>query len=138
MSAAVRDSKLRNGCFDYVFVDDRLLLSATGEKSPRHLYDLDPDWNAELFHAHRIRSGQGLIALPIAANLRHCIPPRAAEQQASVERQLRWLHSQDPAVHSADLLAIYADDMEKPAAIGLDPDAPSHFEGFLSSLSEPP
>ncbi len=136
MAAAVRDSKLRNGGFDYVFVDDRLLLSATGEKSPRHLYDLDPDWNAELFHAHRIRSGQGLIALPIAANLRHCIPPRAAEQQASVERQLRWLHSQDPAVHSADLLAIYADDMEKPAAIGWDPDGPSQFEGFLRWLSE--
>ena len=136
MAPAIRDSTLRNGGFDYVFIDDRLLLPVSGDHAPRHLYDRNPVWDQQLFHAYHILGGHGLIALPIAANLRRCIPPRAPEQQRSVENQLRWLLSLDSPSLRADFLAIYADDMEKPAAIGWDPSGPSQFERFLRWLSQ--
>jgi hypothetical protein len=138
MARVLRDPALRNEGFEYVFVDDRLLLPITGGNSPRHRYDRKPDWDAQHFYASRIEGGQGLIALPIAANLRHSIPPRTREQQQSVEKQLRWIGSLSPALHRSDFIAIYADDMEKPAAIGWDPEGPAQFEGFLRWLSEAP
>ena len=136
MAAILRDPALRNGGFDSVFVDDRLLLPVSGASSPRHLYDRKPDWDPQLFHSSRILGGKGLIALPIAFNLRQCIPPRAPQHQQSVENQLHWIQSLNPALHDADFLAIYADDMEKPAAIGWDPRGPSQYEAFLRWLSE--
>lgn len=136
MAAALRDPALRNGGFDYVLVDDRLLLPVTGENAPRHLYDREREWDPQLFHAYRILGGHGLVALPIAAELRQSIPPRSKEHQRRVEKQLRWVSLLDPALHGADFLAIYADDMEKPAAIGWDPSGPAQFEAFLRWLSE--
>ena len=136
MGSVIRDPTLRNGGFDYVLVDDRLLLPVSGDNSVRHLYDGNPKWDPKLLHAYRILAGEGLIALPIAANLRRCIPPRTPEQHREVERQLRWISSLNPAAYQADFLAIYGDDMEKPAGVGWDPDGPSQFEQFLGWLSE--
>lgn len=136
MAPAIRDPALRNGGFDYVFIDDRVLLAVGGKNSPRHSYDRNPKWDPSLFHAYRISEGQGLIALPIGTHLRHCIPPRTPEQQNGIEKQLRWISSLDPAFHDADFLAIYGDDMEKPAAVGWDPGGPLQFEQFLHWLSE--
>lgn len=53
----------------------------------------------------------------------------------AIENQLRWISSLDPASYPADFLAIYGDDMEKPAAVGWDPDGPSQFQQFLRWLS---
>jgi hypothetical protein len=135
MAAVIRGLALRNGGFDYVFIDDRVLLPVSGQASARHLYDRNPKWDAKLFQACRILEGHGLIALPIATNLRWCVPHRTPEQRQQVEKQLRWLSSLDPASSGADFLAIYGDDMEKPAAVGWDPDGPSQFEEFLRWLS---
>lgn len=136
MAPVLRDPTLRNGGFDYVFVDDRVLLPVSGQDSPRHRYDRDPKWDPTLFNACGILDGQGLIALPIATTLRRCIPPRSPDQQKEVESQLQWISSLDPACHPADFLAIYADDMEKPAAVGWDPEGPLQFEQFLRWLTE--
>lgn len=136
MASVIRDTTLRNGGFDYVIIDDRVLLPVAGENSVRHLYDRNPKWDPKLLHACRILEGQGLIALPIAANLRRCIPPRTPEQHQEVERQLSWIFSLDPTSYQADFLAVYGDDMEKPAGVGWDPDGPSQFEQFLRWLSE--
>src|SRR5260370_24947327 len=103
---------------------------------PRHTYDRELNWAPDFFQAYNIERGHGLIALPIAANLRRCIPPRAPEQMRSVEKQLRWISSLSPSLHRADFLAIYADDMEKPAAVGWDPDGPAPFERLLRLLSK--
>src|SRR5260370_36888217 len=97
MAPVIRDPALRNGGFDYVFIDDRVLLPVSDEDSLRHRYDQNPKWDPKLFHASRILGGQGLTALPIATNLRRCIPPRAAEQHQETERQLRWISSLDTA-----------------------------------------
>ena len=135
MASVIRDPALLNGGFDSVFIDDRVLLAVSGNESPRHLYDGNPTWDPMLFNACLIADGQGLIALPIATNLRLCIPPRSAKQQQNIERQLRWLSSLDAASYASDFIAIYGDDMEKPAAVGWDPDGPSNFEEFLRSVS---
>jgi hypothetical protein len=136
MAGTLRDSTLSNGGFDYVFVDDRVLYSSTGPNPGRHLNDRNPIWDPVLFSAYPIVGGNGLIALPIAENLRHCIPPRSVEQARSVERQLRWLGSTNHDLKSVDLLGIYADDMEKPAAIGWDAEGPLQFAQFLRWLSQ--
>ncbi len=138
MAGVLRDSTLRNGGFDCVFIDDRLLLPVAGENSPRLLYDQNPESHPELFQACQILGGQGLVAVPIAGNLRRCIPPRDPRQQRGVDHQLRWVGSLEPDLHGGDFLALYADDMEKPAAVGWDPDGPSQFESFLRWLSESP
>jgi hypothetical protein len=135
MAATLRDATLSNGGFDYVFVDDRILYSSTGHHSPRHLNDTNPIWDPALFRGYPVVGGHGLIALPIAENLRHCIPPRSAEQARTVDRQLRWLGANYES-DGADLLGIYADDMEKPAAIGWDAEGPLQFAQFLQWLSQ--
>src|SRR5260370_29960285 len=125
MAPVIRDPALRNGIFDYVFIDDRVLLPVSGEESLRHLYDRNPRWDPKLLHACWVLDGQGLIALPIATNLRRCIPPRTPEQLREVERQLSWVSSLNPTSYHADFLAIYGDDMEKPAGVGWDANGPS-------------
>lgn len=136
MSPALRDDALVNGGFDHVFVDDRILYSDVGNPSPRHLHDLRGQWDPALFHCYEIAGGHSLTALPIAGNLRHCIPPRTSEDLRRVEKQLTWIRGIDPAQHRADFLAVYGDDMEKPAAIGWDAAGPSQFETFLKWIKE--
>lgn len=136
MSPALRDDSLINGGFDFVFVDDRILYSDVGSPSPRHLHDLTSQWDPVLFHGYEIAGGHGLTALPIARNLRHCIPPRTPEDLRRIERQLTWIQGLNPAQHKADFLAVYGDDMEKPAAIGWDAAGPSQFETFLRWIKE--
>jgi hypothetical protein len=136
MAAVLRDPALRNGGYESVLVDDRLLLPTFGPESPRLAYDRGRNWDPQLFHSYRIARGQGLVAVPIAANLRRCVPPRDGDQLRSVRAQLRWLSSLEPAAHPGDLLAVYADDMEKPAGVGWDPRGPSQFEDFLRWVSD--
>ena len=136
MSPALRDEALVNGGFDYVFVDDRILYSDTGSPSPRHLHDLTGRWDPALFHGYEIAGGHSLTALPIAANLRRCIPPRTPEDLGRIEEQLTWIRGLNSAQHRADFLAVYGDDMEKPAAIGWDEAGPSQFETFLKWIKE--
>jgi len=136
MSPALRDKALVNGGYNHVFVDDRILYSDTGNPSPRHVYDLTGQWDAALFHGYEIAGGRGLTALPIAKNLRHCIPPRTPEDLRRIEEQLVWIQGLNPAQHRADFLAVYGDDMEKPAAIGWDAAGPSQFETLLKWVRE--
>jgi hypothetical protein len=136
MAAVLKDPALHNGGYESVFVDDRLLLPMHGHESPRGTYDRKHHWDPQLFHSYRIARGQGLVAVPISTNLRRCVPPRDRDQLRSVEAQLRWLSSLEPAAHPGDLLAVYADDMEKPAGVGWDPRGPSQFEDFLRWVSD--
>lgn len=136
MAPVLRDPELRNGGFKYTLIDDRLVLAPGTDFSPRLHYDRSPTWEPRFFHAYGISDGDGLIALPIAQNLRHCIPPRSLAQEKSIESQLSWLKSLDANAAGADCIAIYADDMEKPAAIGWDAEGPSQFEKFICWVSK--
>ncbi len=135
MAPVLRDPRLPNDGYEYVLIDDRLLLPANGA-SVRHAYDRNPAWDPQLLQAHRIRHGQGLVAVPIAGNLRQCIPPRCPEHWQRIESQLQWLSAVGEVPLAGDLIAVYADDMEKPAGVGWDSQGPSQFEAFLRWLRQ--
>lgn len=137
MAPVLKDSRLINQGYHHVIVDDRLLLSAEGDLSPRHQYDREGSWDPELFRIYRIEHGHGLIAFPIANNLRQSIPPNGEDHWRNVQSQLQWLATLDPALCGGDLIAIYGDDMEKAAGVGgWDREGPSRFEALLGWVSE--
>ena len=137
MAAVLRDRRLLNRGYQYVILDDRLLLPTEGNPSPRRCYDRMQNWDPQLFQAYRIEDGQGLVALPIASNLRQSIPPQQPDHWKGISSQLRFLSGLAPDSHDADLIAIYADDMEKPAGVRpWNSEGPSQFEAFLRWVSE--
>jgi hypothetical protein len=111
LAPVLRHAQLLNNGYRYVLVDDRNLLRARDE------FDEKLPCHPELYGAHEIDRGLGLIALPIATALRRSIPPREKEDWARVRNELETLlvhGSQEP---EAEALAIYADDMEKVSGI---------------------
>ena len=132
---AARD--LANGGFRYVLLDDRLAYpaaeragfdrgtapgrsplpaSAAGPPpGPSLAAGISPDGTGDGRHLQpwRIDGGRGLVALPISGDLRYAIPPR---DQAA----WRLLFGTLDAVRGAGdgALALYADDLEKTAAVG--------------------
>jgi hypothetical protein len=115
MAAVLRDARLRNGGYEYVILDDRLLLPSNDERT---LYDKTGDWDADLFRMHEIAGGIGLVAFPIATRLRRSIPPRQDGDWIQVQADLEGLLVHSTTVGEEPLLALYADDMEKVAGIG--------------------
>ena len=130
MAPVLRDANLLNGGYRYVVLDDRTLLSPRDSELPRSMYDQQNPWTPELYEAHEIEHGLGLIALPIATRLRLSIPPKKNTDWQRVQTELEAL-----LVHAADadessLLALYADDMEKVIGVwGLD--GPKRYGEFL-------
>jgi hypothetical protein len=135
MAGVLRDETLPNGGYHYVILDDRTLLSRRDDSLPRHIYDQGGQWTPELYQAHEIENGLGLVALPIAIRLRLSIPPRKDEDWGNVQAELESL-----LVHSADagegnLLALYADDLEK--VIGVwGAEGPPRYAALLEWLSD--
>src|SRR2546427_2200598 len=136
LAKVLTDYKLPNGGYEYVLLDDRLFYSKMGDHSPRRNYDQEHAWNPANFLMYRIKDGSGLRALPIAYNLRQNIPPRTPEGLETVKTQLRWLLDLGP--NFGELVAIYADDLEKPAGAGWDRDGPAQYESILKWVSENP
>ena len=90
------------------------------------------------FAPYRILHGQGLTALPIANTLRQNIPPRDASCLQKVAELLQWLSTAGPQA-DGNLVAIYADDLEKAAGVGMwDPSGPSHYAALLRWISQSP
>lgn len=140
MAPVLNDSRLLNGGYRFVLLDDRLLLPMNGYDSSRKIYDREPRWDAELYKACPVEDGHGLIALPIATQLRLNIPPGSEGQFKHLREHCQWLSTlnndepSDPA-----FLAIYGDDMEKAAGLGpWDKNAPGQFEGVLRWMNENP
>ncbi len=138
MAPVLTDLRLLNGGYSHVIVDDRVLLAVDGNRSPRRRYDRDLYWNAELFRTYRIQNGYGLVAIPIAYNLRQSIPPRGPDHWKNIESQLSCLRAVLPGSHGDSLIAVYGDDMEKVAGVGWDREGPSQFEALLRWVSENP
>lgn len=137
MAPVLRDARLLNDGYRYVILDDRLLLHPNDPLNPRHRYDETGAWDPDLFRMHEIDDGMGLIAFPIGTRLRRSIPPQQDEDWRQVQSDLEGL-----LVHAADrgdqdLLALYADDMEKVAGIGeWGGGGPERYESFLNWLAE--
>ncbi|MBZ5659465.1 MAG: hypothetical protein LAO08_03590 [Acidobacteriia bacterium] len=139
MAPVLNDSRLLNGGYRFVLLDDRLLLPMNGSNSPRKVYDREPRRDAELYCACPVEDGQGLIALPIATQLRLNIPPGNEAQVTNLREHCQWLGSLDGEAHAPGFLALYGDDMEKAAGLGpWDKNAPEQFEGVLRWMNENP
>jgi hypothetical protein len=139
MAPVLKDSRLLNHGYEYVLLDDRLLLSGTGACSPRKTYDRKPRRDEELYQACAVQNGHGLIALPIASHLRLNIPPSDESQFNDLRQHCRWLTTLDADFPHDSLIAVYGDDMEKAAGVGAwDKNAPQQFERVLRWISETP
>jgi Glycosyl hydrolase family 57 len=138
MAPVLEDSRLLNGGYRYVLLDDRVLLPGGGLSSPRKIYDCKPRRDAQLHQACNVESSHSLTALPIASELRLNIPPNDEDQFNKLREHLRWLAS----LHgnsSRRLIAIYGDDMEKAAGLGpWNQNGPQEFERVLRWISETP
>jgi hypothetical protein len=135
MAPVLRDASLLNGGYRCVILDDRTLLSPRDSDLPRALFDTTTRWTPELHQAHEIENGLGLTALPIGIGLRHVIPPAKDEDWLRLRAELEAL-----LVHASDggetnLLALYADDMEK--VIGVwGKEGPARYKEFLQWISD--
>ena len=137
MAPVLKDSRLLNGGYQYILLDDRLLLPGNGSFSERKLYDRTPRQDVQLYRACPIQDGHGLIALPIASHLRLNIPPGSDSQFKELREHCRWLATLDRDSSDNALIAIYGDDMEKAAGVGAwDKNAPEQFETVLRYISE--
>ena len=133
MAPVLRDARLRNGGYEYVILDDRLLLSPNGERTQ---YDEDAQWDPELYRVHEISGGIGLLEFPIATRLRRSIPPRSPSDWTQVQSELEGLLVHAAGAGEVPLLALYADDMEKVAGIGeWGGDGPRYYREFLEWLT---
>jgi starch synthase len=138
LSPVLTDPELLNGGYQHVLIDDRLLYPVEEGALSRHAYDRTQEWRVANFAPYRILHGQGLMALPIANTLRQNIPPRDASCLQKVTELLQWLSAADPQ-GEADLIAIYGDDLEKAAGVGMwDPSGPSDYAALLQWISQSP
>jgi hypothetical protein len=138
MAPVLREPRLLNGGYRYVLLDDRLLLPMNGPSSPRKIYDLHPRRDASLYQLCSVEGGNGLIALPIATELRLNIPPYDERQVTRLREHCCWLTSVNRDC-AAPLIAIYGDDLEKAAGLGAwDHNGPRQFERVLQWVGETP
>jgi starch synthase len=138
LAPVLTDPELLNHGYRHVLIDDRLLYPLEGGARSRHAYDRTQEWSFVNFAPYRILHGQGLMALPIANTLRQNIPPRDAACLQKVAELLQWLSTADPQAEG-DLIAIYGDDFEKAAGVGMwDPSGPSDYAALLKWLSQSP
>ena len=134
MAPVLRDARLRNGGYEYVILDDRLLLGRNG--GGRTLYDETNHWDPELYGMHEITDGIGLVGFPIATRLRRSIPPKKDEDWRQVREELEGLLVHASGSEEVPMLALYADDMEKVAGVGeWGGDGPGRYCEFLEWLS---
>ena len=133
LASVLTDSRLLNGGFEYVLVDDRLRypIGEGGGRETRREFDRGRAPRAQDFSPWVIQAGNGLIALPISKDLRWNIPPRNAKSVSEIEHLLDEL-SDAGGKPRQDVLAIYADDMEKAAGVGSwDKQGPAQFTTLL-------
>jgi hypothetical protein len=137
MSAVLKDLRLLNHGYAQVILDDRLLLPIDGSGRGRHGYDRDGYWHPGMFESYRIANAHDLLAIPIAQNLRRSIPPRGADDWESLKSQLRCLAALEPGSRLDNVLAVYADDMEKAAGVSpWDSRGAAQFEDVLRWMAE--
>jgi hypothetical protein len=138
VAPVLTDSRLPNGGYRSVLLDDRLLFPLGPGLLGREAYDRTREPRLEAFVPCRIQHGQGLVALPIARSLRANIPPRDARGLQEIEHLLRWLAAAGRQPEG-EPIAIYGDDLEKAAGTGpWSADGPAHYEAFLRWLSQHP
>jgi hypothetical protein len=139
MAQVLTDARLLNHGYQYVLLDDRLLLPTGGCCSPRKIYDSNPRWDVQLHKPCRIENGYDLVALPIASHLRLNIPPNGESQLNELREHCLWLAAVEGDSPNDAVIAIYGDDMEKAAGVGAwNKDGPEQFQKVLRWIRETP
>ncbi|GBD14134.1 Alpha-amylase 1 [bacterium HR25] len=159
LAPVLRSSRLANGGYHYVLLDDRLSYPLDGsyEGSERQRFDgtsapaLVPRGEAPRLRTmaefgggrhlepYWIEGGDGLAALPISGELRYFVPPLNDSRWDCLLEALRLM-----AAHGPGSIAVYGDDLEKTAAVGPWGDSPWRperlrpYEEFLAWLREEP
>ena len=135
MAAFLRDASLLNGGYRSVILDDRTLLSPRDSDLSRAAYDESAPWTPELHQSHEIENGLGLVALPIGSSLRHSIPPKKEEDWNQMRTELESLLVHAGAAGEQNLLALYADDMEKVTGVWGD-EGPPRYADLLKWIAD--
>lgn len=134
MAPVLSDASLLNGGYCCVILDDRTLLSPRDRSLPRRLFDKGTSWTPDVYQSHEIVNGRGLTALPIATRLRRSIPPKQDEDWRCVRQELEALLVHAAAGGEGNLLALYADDMEKVIGVWGE-DGPPRYAEFLEWIA---
>lgn len=130
LSRLLRDPALLNGGYDYVLLDDRLAYPLDGPypSSARGRFDArtPPTWRVDgeehmqysnddlaALRPYRVEDGEGLCAVSISAVMRYAVPPRRGRQWDDVRETVRRV-----AEAGEGAICVYADDLEKSAAVG--------------------
>ena len=130
------DSRLLNGGYKYILLDDRLMYPLEDESLCRKTFDKNRKRRVEDFAMYDILGGNGLLSLPISTDLRLNLPPDKPESIHQIWELLHWLKSVDNR-GSENLIAIFGDDMEKfTGKGGWDIAGPAKHEEFLKWLVE--
>ena len=74
MDRLLRDARLRNGGYQYVILDDRLLLAQNNEQQSRATYNETNHFDPDLYTMHEIKVGLDWSTFPIATRLRRKHP----------------------------------------------------------------
>lgn len=123
VAPVIADAALPNGGYRYVLLDDRLAIAGRGARArfdaaapPARggrgsVSDADP--SHDHLHAYRIEGHEALCGVPISVDLRYSVPPRAGEQWERIRRALRATADAGPGA-----IAVFADDLERSAAVG--------------------
>ncbi|MGX6445001.1 hypothetical protein ACWM35_17455 [Neobacillus sp. K501] len=129
LADVITDKNLPNQGFQYVLLDDRLLLS----DQSRQDFDRNPRFLPELFEAHRIDESHGLIALPLSNEMRLSIPFESEKHKQRLNALMSQMQLE--IMNGRDVIAIYGDDMEKVAGIPpWNPQGVDHYRNFLEWL----
>ena len=120
MAPVLRDARLRNSGYQYVILDDRLLLAQDDETQSRATYDETNQWDPDLYTMHEIKKGLDWSH----SRLRHVCAEASLRGKMMIGRRCRvslealLVHATGPHEEQLPLLAVYADDMEKVAGVG--------------------
>jgi ADP-glucose type glycogen/starch synthase len=144
LAATLTSSELANGGYRFVLLDDRLLYSTNGSYagSPRARFDAIGPFNsnasrshsydkpamAETYRTYHIAEADGLVMVPISANLRYWVPPSFPEHWRRLGKTVESLSQNG----GDDTLLVYADDLEMTAGVGgWDASALARYDAFL-------
>lgn len=149
LAPVLTSRNLANGGYRFVLLDDRLLYPTNGsyQGSPRALFDSAGPYGpvtaprtggdrrpaggfgpAETCKTCRIAGADGLVMVPMSANLRYWVPPMFPQHWRRLKQTVASL-VQDGM---DDSLLVYADDLENTAGVGgWDASALGRYDAFL-------
>ena len=149
LAGVLTDPSLANGGYRFVLLDNRILYPTNGSypESPRASFDsggpydrMDsltrrqspqpesasgPEDACAIYH---IAGSDGLVVVPISADLRYWIPPRSPDDLSRIQETVAALAK----CGGDNTILVYADDLEKTAGVGgWQSDALERYEAFL-------